>query len=157
ALEAVFTNAEFYIRGRQAPDLVAAQNAVGMAKVALADLEALDEATGADSFAHALDSRSGPAHAQLDRQRQLFLDDIAGVVGGLTTPDEAVIARQHNNLVELHRTFKEAREASDKLTAQEVAAAGRAAIEASDRNLYSTAIAFGSIILITVFAVLLLR
>src|SRR6185295_6279696 len=38
ALEAVFTNAEFFIRGRQVAELDAAQEAVGMAKAALADL-----------------------------------------------------------------------------------------------------------------------
>src|SRR5262245_29958786 len=97
SLEAVFTTAEFFIRGRQAPDLAAAHEAVDMAKAALADLEALDQAAGADPFAQALDSRSGAAHIQLDRQRQLLLDDIASVVGRLTTPDEAIVTRQHDN------------------------------------------------------------
>jgi rsbT co-antagonist protein RsbR len=157
ALEAVFTNAAFYIRDRQAPDLAAAQAAVGMAKAALADLEALDQAAGADPFGQTLDSKSGPAHALLNRQRQLLLDDMASVVGRLTTPEEAVVTRQHNLLVLLHSSFKQAREASDKLTEQEVTAAGRAVIEASDRNFYSTAIALGVIILMTVIAVLLLR
>jgi len=35
ALESVFTNAEFYIRSRKAPDLAAAQEAVGVAKATL--------------------------------------------------------------------------------------------------------------------------
>jgi rsbT co-antagonist protein RsbR len=157
ALEAVFTNAEFYIRGRQAPELAAAQEAVGMAKVALANLQAIDQAAETDPFAQALDSGSGSAHVLLDRQRQLLLDDLASVVGRLTTPDNAVVTRQHDNLVLLHTTFKQARESSNKLTGQEVAAAGRAVIEASERNFYTTAIALGAIILITIIAVLLLR
>jgi rsbT co-antagonist protein RsbR len=128
-----------------------------MAKTALAELEALDQAVAADSFAQALDSKSGPAHTLLDRQRQILLDDMGNVVGRLTTPNETVIAQQHNLLVLLHMTFKAARASSDKLTEQEVATAGRAVIEASDRNFNTTAIALGAIILITVIAVLLLR
>ena len=157
ALEAVFTNAEFYIRSRQAPDLAAAQEAVGMAKAALADLEALDQAAAADPFAQALDKDSGPRNIQLDQQRQLLLDDIASVVGRLTTPQDEVVTRQHTNLVQLHATFKVARERSNSLTQQEVDAAGRAVIEASNRNFYSTTISFGAIILFTIVAVLLLR
>ena len=157
ALESVFTNAEFYIRDRRAPDLAAAQEAAALAKTALAELEALDQAVAADPFALALDSKSGAAHTLLDRQRQLLLDDMANVVGRLTTPEEPVIERQHHLLVLLHMTFKEARASSDKLTEQEVAAAGRAVIEASDRNFYTTASALSAIILITIAAVLLLR
>jgi rsbT co-antagonist protein RsbR len=157
ALEAAFTNAEFFIRDRQAPDLAAARDAIGMAKAALADLQALDQAAEADPFGQAVDSKNRPAHALLDRQRQLLLDDLASVVGRLTTPDEVTVIRQHDNLVLLHTTFKQARETTNKLTNEEVAAAARAAIAASDRNFYSTAISFGSIFLLSVIAVLLLR
>jgi rsbT co-antagonist protein RsbR len=128
-----------------------------MAKTALADLEALDQAAGADPFAQSLDNESGARNAQLDQQRQLLLDDIASVVGRLTTPQDEVVTRQHTNLVQLHATFKVARERSNSLTQQEVDAAGRAVIEASNRNFYSTTISFGAIILFTIVAVLLLR
>src|SRR5262245_20909887 len=56
-LEAVFTNGAFYIRDRRAQDLVAAQEATELAKTALANLEALDQAVAADSFAQSLDSK----------------------------------------------------------------------------------------------------
>jgi rsbT co-antagonist protein RsbR len=157
ALEAVFTNGEFFIRGRQASELAAAREAVDMAKAALADLEALDHEAEAGTFGQTLDNSNGSAHVLLNRQRLLLLDDLASVVGRLTTPNEAVITRQHELLVVLHTTFKQARATSDKLIEQEIDAAGRAAIAAADRNFYSTAIAFGGIILITVVAVLLLR
>jgi rsbT co-antagonist protein RsbR len=157
ALEAVFTNAEFYIRSRQAPELAAAQEAITMAKTALANLEALDQAVEADPFAQALDKQSGSAHTLLDRQRRLLLDDMGNVVGRLTTPEDAVVTRQHNNLVLLHMTFKQARESSNKLTEQEIATAKRAVIEASQRNFLISASALGAIIMITIIAVLLLR
>src|SRR5262245_51636098 len=54
ALEAVFTNAEFYIRSRQAPELEAAHEAITVAKAALANLQALDQAAETDPFAQAL-------------------------------------------------------------------------------------------------------
>lgn len=157
ALEAVFTNADLYIRSRQAPDLAAAREAIGNAKAALVDLEALDKQAGTDAFVQALDSKSADTHALLNQQRQILLDDMAGVVGRLTTPDEAVMARQHNILSLLHAAFKQARQMSAKITEQEIAAARGAVIAASDQNFYSTTLAFGGIIILTAATILLLR
>ncbi len=157
ALEAVFTNADLYISSRQPSDLAAAREAIGNAKAALADIETFDQQAVADAFAQALDSKSADTHTLLDQQRQLLLDDMAGVVGRLTTPDEAVMARQHNMLVSLHAAFKQARQMSTNITEQEVAAARGAVIAASDRNFYSTTLSFGGIIILTAVTILLLR
>ena len=157
ALEAVFTNADLYIRSRQASDLAAAREAIGNAKVALADLESLDQQAGTDAFVQALDSKSADTHTLLDQQRQILLDDMAGLVGRLTTPDQAVMARQHDVLVPLHAAFKQARQMSAKITEQEIAAARGAVIAASDQNFYSTTFAFGGIIILTAATILLLR